>query len=327
MGVGSGFGKVILLNEHFVVYGIPAIASAIDSRTETIVERVEDPKLLVPSGREGSMAGVGWVLEDNRPANPGYKSEKQQHQKESVERVLRAAGFDAAKSHISITLGGELKAVGGIGASAAVCVSLARALNDEFDLGLDDEQVNQIAYEGEKAYAGTPSGIDNTASTYGGLLRFEKNLSGGENRIDLVKVRGPIRIVMGNTGITANTKAAVEGVRERKEKMPDQYRKIFEDSRQLVEDASRALKAYDLKSLGKLMDRNHLLLQQIEVSHPRLDELVLVARDAGAWGAKMTGGGLGGYMVALTPEKDVQERVARAMEQADYEALRTTIGV
>jgi mevalonate kinase len=327
MGVGSGFGKVILLNEHFVVYGIPAIASAIDSRTEALVERVEDPRLLVPSGREGSMAGVGWVLEDDRPANPGYKAEKREHQKESVERVLRAAEFDASKSHIRITLGGDLKAVGGVGASAAVCVSLARALNDEFDLGFDDARVNQIAYEGEKAYAGTPSGIDNTASTYGGLLRFERDLAGGETRIDRWKVRRPIAIVMGNTGITANTKAAVEGVRERRERIPDRYGKIFEDSRRLIEDAHGALVAYDLKTLGKLMDRNHLLLQQIEVSHPRLDELVGIARDQGAWGAKMTGGGLGGYMVALTPEMDVQERVAEAMEQAGYEALRTTIGV
>ncbi len=327
MGVGSGFGKVILLNEHFVVYGIPAIASAIDSKTEAVVERVEDPRLLVPSGREGSMAGDGWVLEDDRPANPGYKKEKYDHQKESVERVLKAADFDAGKRNIRIALGGELKAVGGVGASAAVCVSLARALNDEFRLGFDDARINKIAYEGEKAYAGTPSGIDNTASTYGGLLRFEKNLSGGANKIELLKIRKPIEIVMGNTGITANTKAAVEGVRERRKKLPEKYGKIFEDSSKLVEDAHRALRAYDLKTLGKLMDRNHLLLQQIEVSHPRLDELVEIAREEGAWGAKMTGGGLGGYMVALTPGEDIQERVAGAMGRAGYEALRTSIGI
>jgi len=251
------------------------------------------------------MKGPGWVLEDNRPANPGYKVEKFDHQKESINLVLGAANFDAEKNNIRITLGGNLKAVGGVGASAAVCVSIARALNEEFDLGFGDERINQIAYEGEKAYAGTPSGIDNTASTYGGLLEFERNLSGGENRIELIRVKEPIRIVMGNTGITANTKAAVEGVRNRRDRMPGKYGKIFDKSRALVASALHALGEFDLEALGSLMDENHDLLQRIEVSHPRLDELVKISREAGAWGAKMTGGGLGGYMVALTPDPDI----------------------
>lgn len=327
MGRGTGFGKVILFNEHFVVYGIPAIASAIDSRTEAIVERIDDPCLLVPSGNDGSMRGDGWVLEDNRPANPGYKTEKFEHQKESINLVLEAANFDASNNNIRITLGGDLKAVGGVGASAAVCVSIARALNDEFDLGFDDDKINRIAYEGERAYAGTPSGIDNTASTFGGLLQFERNLTSGENRIELLKVRKPIGIVMGNTGITANTKAAVAGVRQRRDEMPEKYGKIFERSKELVSGAISALDAFDLGCIGRLMDENHRLLQQIEVSHPRLDELVGIARDAGALGAKMTGGGLGGYMVALTPDRDLQESVAKAMESEGYEALRTSIGI
>ncbi len=326
MGIGSGYGKVILYNEHFVVYGIPAIASAIDSKTEAIVERVADPGLLVASGREGSMAGDGWVLEDNRPANPGYKTEKYDQQKESVLRVLRAAGFDPVRNPVRITLAGDLKAVGGVGASAAVCVSIARALNEEFGLGFDDGRVNEIAFEGEKAYAGTPSGIDNTASTYGGLLRFQK-CPDGSNKIDRIRMEKPVEIVMGNTGVTADTKAAVAGVRERKDRDPVKYSRIFDESRVLVEKATASLKAGDLRALGRLMDQNHRLLQEIEVSHPKLDELVSLARKHGAWGAKMTGGGLGGYMVALTPGKKLQEEVARGMEECGYEALRTSVGV
>ena len=327
MGFGSGFGKVILFNEHFVVYGIPAIASAIDSRTEAVIERINDPLLLKPSLNEGSMAGEGWMLEDNRPANPGYKTEKYDHQKESVLLVFKAACFDASKNNIRITLNGDLKAVGGVGASAAVCVSIASALNDEFDLGFNDGRINEIAYEGEKAYAGTPSGIDNTASTYGGLLYFKKNLKGGKNKIELLSVKEPIEIVMGNTGITANTKAAVAGVRDRRKKEPEKYAKIFKKSEKLVEKANVALRAHDLRSLGLLMDQNHTLLQEIEVSHPKLEKLVGIARDNGALGAKMTGGGLGGYMVALTPGKDLQENVAMAMENEGFEVLRTAIGI
>lgn len=327
MGKGSGFGKVILFNEHFVVYGIPSIASAIDSKTETTVERVKDPAELEPSGNEGSMRDDGWVLEDDRPANPGYKTEKYQHQKESINLVFSAARFDPSENNIRIRMGGDLKSVGGVGASAAVCVSLARALNQEFGLGYDDTRINEIAYEGEKAYAGTPSGIDNTCSTFGGLLLFQKNLKGGPNRIDHLKVREPIRIVMGNTGVTANTKAAVAGVRERKEQHPDRYAGIFREAEELVTHAQKALDDHDLERVGRLMNRNHELLQQIEVSHPKLNELVDIARREGALGAKMTGGGLGGYMVALTPDAETQDRVAQAMIDAGFGAHKTMIGI
>jgi mevalonate kinase len=324
MGEGAGFGKVIMFNEHFVVYGIPAIASALGNRTVAVVESTSD---LTPSGNDGSMAGEGWVLEDNRPANPGYKTEKCEHQKESIERVLKAADFDAMKNNIKITLAGDLKAVGGVGASAAVCVSMARALNEEFGLGFDDDRINAIAYEGEKAYAGTPSGIDNTASTYGGLLWFAKNLEGGPNTMEKITLKRPVEIVMGNTGLTANTKAAVTGVRERKEQNPERYNNLFEQSMELVNKARNELDSLNLEAVGELMNKNHALLQEIEVSHERLDRLVAIARNTGAVGAKMTGGGLGGYMVALTPGQDLQEAVAAAMEKEGFEALRTRIGV
>ena len=324
MGTGSGYGKTILFNEHFVVYGIPAIASAIGDSTVATVERTED---LTPSGNEGSMAGDGWVLEDSRNANPGYKTEKFEHQKQSIKLVLKAAEFNSAENPIKITLAGSLKAVGGVGASAAVCVSVARALNDEFNLGFDDERINEIAYEGEKAYAGNPSGIDNTASTYGGLLWFVKDLGGGQNTMDRLSVEKPIDIVLGNTGITANTKAAVAGVKERKEQNPDEFNLIFKQSGELVQNAKAALADYNLEFVGRLMNQNHEMLQKIGVSHPKLDQLVEIARGSGALGAKMTGGGLGGYMLALTPGAELQDSVASAMEGAGFEALRTTIGV
>jgi mevalonate kinase len=327
MGRGHGFGKVILFGEHFVVHGIPSIASAIDSKTEAIVESMPQGKLPKPSGKEGSMAGDGWVMEDDRPANPGYKTTKYDQQKRSVELVFEAAVFDPKRNNVKITLGGDLIAVGGVGASAAVCVAIARALDEEFKLGFDDDKINAIAFIGDSAYAGTPSGIDNTASTYGGLIWFVKNLKGGQNTMDRIKLREPLRIVMGNTLLTANTEAAVAGVKKRKQEQPERYGRIFEKANQLVLKARKALDSYDFKLIGQLMDENHKLLQEIEVSHPKLDELVEIARKNGAAGAKMTGGGLGGYMVALTPDEDVQNRVAKAMEDTGFKALRTTIGI
>jgi mevalonate kinase len=326
MGKGSGYGKVILFGEHFVVHGVPSIASAIDSRTVATVERAAGGKLPPPSGREGSMAGEGWVMEDDRPANPGYKAEKLIQQKKSIELVFQAAKFDPVANPVRIRLGGDLIAVGGVGASAAVCVSLARALDDEFKLGFDDGRVNEIAFVGDSAYAGTPSGIDNTASTYGGLLWFVKN-AGAPPTMEPLKIREPLRIVMGNTLLTTNTEAAVAGVRRRKAEQPETYERLFARARSLAGEARAALERFDVAEVGRLMDENHALLQAIEVSHPKLDALVKIALDNGAAGAKMTGGGLGGYMVALTPDEGTQDRVAAAMECAGYKALKTTVGV
>ena len=325
MGEGSGYGKVILFGEHFVVHGVPSIASAIDSKTVAKVERVTGA-LPAPSGREGSMSGDGWVMEDDRPANPGYKAEKFQQQKKSIELVFDAAGFDTRKNPVSIHLGGDLIAVGGVGASAAVCVSVARALDAEFKLGFDDARINEIAFVGDSAYAGTPSGIDNTASTFGGLLWFVKNPD-GKPTMDQLKIERPLRMVMGNTLLTTNTEAAVAGVRRRKAEQPERYGKIFQQAKEIALEAKAALANFDVDKLGRLMDENHSLLQQIEVSHPKLDELVEIARQNGAAGAKMTGGGLGGYMVALTPDAAVQDRVAAAMERAGFKALKTMVGV
>lgn len=308
MGKGCGFGKVILFNEHFVVYGLPAIASAIRSATEAIVEPYE---------------GKGWIIEDHRRATKGYKEEKLEMQKDSTERILRACGIDVEKNPIKIILQGDLIAASGIGASAASCVAIARALSDEFNLNFSDERINEIAYEGEKGYHGTPSGIDNTAATFGGLIWFKR---GERNIIERLSIEKGVEIVMGNTGIVANTKLAVAGVRERKEKFPEKYAEIFKEAERVAYEAREALRRFDLETVGRLMDKNHSLLQSIEVSSKELDLLVNIARESGALGAKMTGGGLGGYMVALTPGKELQEKVAKAIEKEGFEVLRTKMG-
>ena len=130
-----------------------------------------------------------------------------------------------SKKGLKIELGGNLYAASGIGASAASCVAIAKALSEHFNLNLSDEEINKIAYEGEKGYHGTPSGIDNTASTFGGLIWFEK---GSNNVIERIDLPSSIEVVIGNTGKVADTAAAVAGVRERKEKFPEKYNEIMD---------------------------------------------------------------------------------------------------
>jgi len=307
-GEGIGFGKAILFNEHFVVYKIPAIVSAIGKYTVAKVEPI---------------SSSGWKINDNRKATPKYKEDKIDQQKDSINRILKKMSIDISKKGIDITLEGNLYCASGIGASAASCVAIARALSNHFNLNLSDEQINEVAYEGEKGYHGTPSGIDNTASTFGGLIWFEK---GEENVMDKIDIGSPVEIVMGNTGKVANTTAAVAGVRERKEKDSEKYDKIFDRAENIAYLAKNALINEDYKELGKLMNENHKLLQQIEVSSKELDFLVKLARERGALGAKLTGGGLGGNMIALTPGRELQEEVANAIEKEGFQTLKTVIG-
>jgi mevalonate kinase len=308
-GEGIGFGKAILFNEHFVVYGTPAIVSAIGKYTIARVEPINQS---------------GWKIIDNRKATPGYKEDKVEQQKDSINRIVKKMNLNLLKKGVEINLEGNLYCASGIGASAASCVSIARAFSDHFELDLSDEEINEIAFEGEKGYHGTPSGIDNTASTFGGLIWFEK----GENNVmDKIVLQNPVEIVIGNTGKVANTTVAVEGVKERKEKNSEKYAEIFDRAENIAYLARDALQDEDYRELGKLMNENHKLLQQIEVSSRELDFLVKLARDHGALGAKLTGGGLGGNMIALTPGKDIQDNVANAFEKEGFQALKTSIGV
>jgi mevalonate kinase len=132
---------------------------------------------------------------------------------------------------------------------------------------------------------------------------------------------------MANSGVVADTREMVLGVAERKKKYPEKYEQIFKQARELTFKARKALEDFDLKLVGKLMNDNHRLLQGIEVSCKELDYLVDIARKNGAYGAKLTGGGGGGCIVALTPGKKLQEKVAKAIEKEGFKVLMTKVGV
>jgi len=309
MGKGSGYGKVILFGEHFVVHGVPGIVSAIDSSTDAIVSKAKE----------------GLTVKDDRKTAKGYSEEKRLQQIESIERMLMAMGLDS-KTPLDIWIGGSLPGFSGLGASAASSVAIARAIDEEFGLNLSNDRINQIAYEAEIAYAGNPSGIDNTAATYGGLMWFKKNPAGGQDLVERLKVQTPVEIVICSTGIVANTKAMVEGVAERKKANPTKYDPLFSQAEALSVAGRSALEAGNLVEVGELMNENHRILQEIGVSCVELDRLVDVARKQGAIGAKLTGGGGGGCMVALTPGKDLQEKVANIFRAEGLEVLATKIG-
>lgn len=307
---GTGFGKTIMIGDQFVLDEVPAIVSAISFETVTTVERID---------------GKGWTLEDNRIEVPGYKEKKKEQQVGSINRILEVMNFDAKKNPIKITVGGTLLAGSGVGASAASCVSLARALNEEFNLGYSIEDINRVAWQGEFPYHGVASGVDNTASTYGGLLLFY--LKSGEQHFEKIKTPKSFEIVLANSGITANTAALDEFIEVQKKDNAELFTSRLKTIVSQGADMKKALEAGDLANVGRIMTENHKLLVSMDMSHEILDHLCELALEKGALGAKVTGGGRGGYMVALTPGKELQDKVASAFEEEGYNLIiKATIG-
>ncbi|MFW9843366.1 MAG: mevalonate kinase [Candidatus Thorarchaeota archaeon] len=300
-GFGSGKGKAILFGEHFVVYGYPAIAAGIAAETTAKVTRVRS---------------FGWTLIDDRPAMPGYKEKKAGEHKISIENMLKHLNIDTTKTGFQIDLGGTLVCTSGTGASAASCVAIARALNEEYSLGLDDNQINETAYIGEMGSHGTPSGLDNTASTFGGLIWFTRDLNGGPPSFEKLKLGKSADLVIASTGLTASTKIVVGDIKEKKDTDPNWFNSISNEYNTLANDAKASLIDLDFERVGKLMDKNHDLLQQLTVSCKELDMLVEVARDNGALGAKMTGTGRGGNILALAPDEVTAKQIAASLEKA-----------
>ena len=312
MGEGYGFGKVILFGEHFVVYGLPGIVAALGDKTIAKVERIK---------------GKDYELIDNRPETPSYKKTKVEEQKKSMNYIFKATGIDPKETPIKIILSGNLVAASGVGASAASCAAIARALNEEFSLGFDEEKINEIAYEGEKGYHGeAPSGIDNTAATFGGVLSFKKNLQGGSPFFEKISIGKPFEIVLADTGITSSTSAVVGDVKKMKENDPKKFEKIFAEYNQIFENAKKAIEEGNLRELGKEIGKNQKLLQEITVSCKELEQLIEIAKRNGALEAKLTGTGRGGLMYALTPGKNIQEKVAKTIEGKGFRVFKTIVG-
>jgi mevalonate kinase len=309
MGKGTGFGKTILIGDQFVLDEVPAIVSSISFETVTTVERID---------------GQGWILEDNRIEVPGYKEKKKEQQARSIDRILEVMSIDIKKTPIKITCAGTLLAGSGVGASAASCVSLARALDAEFNLGYSIEEINHVAWQGEFPYHGIASGVDNTASTYGGLLLFQ--LIKGQQHFEKIKTPKSFEIVLANSGITANTALLDVFIDQQKKDNPELFASRLKTITTQAYAMKQALETADLQTVGKIMSENHKLLVNMVMSHEILDYLCKSALEKGALGAKVTGGGRGGYMVALTPGKELQDKVASAFEKEGYKVIRATIG-
>jgi hydroxymethylglutaryl-CoA reductase len=306
-GVGVGYGKIILLGEHAVVHGRHAIGCPVPLTIRAVVEDGDrGVELLIPR----------WGVE--------YQLAKPPEQRRSFEQAAGAIldKLGLADRKLRIEVFPDVPRSMGLGGSAALAVAIVRALDLHFRLGLTDVEVNELAYLSEQTAHGQPSGIDNTLATYGRPLVFRR---GSPPLVELLNIPKPLSIVVGMTqseGLTARTVANVAEARKRN---PRLYEKIFDDIDSLVLQAVSAIQDNDVSTLGDLMNINQGLLNALQVSTPELERLIDVARDAGAAGAKLTGGGGGGAMIALCNAATTGD-VQQAIERQGFRTLLVTPG-
>ena len=300
----SAPGKVILFGEHAVVYSRPALAVPV-TQVHADVEVLDSPR-----------KGI-WIDAPGIDLHAELNSLPADHPIGSVILKLFQRFGISQTPNLEINILSTIPVAAGLGSGAAVSVALIRALALHLSNPLTDEQVSEIAYEIEKLHHGTPSGIDNTVITYAKPVYFIKG-----QPMEIFKVGRPFTIVIGDTGIPAPTKESVADLRRLWLRDTTTYEDIFNEIAQIALIARRSIESGKYELLGNLMDHNHSLLRGMTLSSPELDKLVEAARNAGALGAKLSGSGRGGNMIALV-EQAKAESVANALISAG--ARRTII--
>lgn len=267
-------GKLILLGEHGVVYGHPALAAAISRGVRAFAEPCSSSQLELPIGL--------------RPP-----------QQQALERAFAAAAKLTRHPKVSISVESDLPVSMGLGSSGALAVAVTRALLDAAGIAHRPATVEKIALAMEKEFHGTPSGVDHTTSARGAMVLFQKG------RATVVKGRKPVKVLVALVGERASTRSTVAALRERQARWPRRYARVFKEIGTLAREGAEAVRQGDLDSLGDLMNLNQGLLSALQLSSDRIDAMTRYLRAHGALGAKLTGaGGDGGAVIGLFREPE-----------------------
>ncbi len=305
MTLATAPGKAILFGEHAVVYGRPAIAVPVwevSARAEVLGLPGASAGTVVVEAPDVGLAGN---LSELDPSHPIPRI---------ILDTLHSLGPGLVPA-IQLRVTSTIPIASGMGSGAAVSVAIAHALSQHLGLPLPPDEISALAFAVERIHHGTPSGIDNTVIAYGLPVYFRL----GAPPVP-VAVVGQMHLLVGDTGVASPTVRAVGMVRERWRADPQAYERHFDALGRSADQARGLLESGRIAEIGPLMDSSHLVLKEIGVSSPGLDALVQAAREAGAWGAKLSGAGCGGTMLALVAGGDI-DRVRQALAAAG--AVRT----
>jgi len=282
MTSASAPGKVILCGEHAVVYGRPAIAVP-----------VGEVQALAHVDAGGPGQGTLVVAQDLERTVAVGKADKEDPLAQIVRLTLEQIGGETDPD-LTITVTSTIPIGRGMGSGAAISTAIVRALAEHHGQWMSSRAVSDLVYQVEQIYHGTPSGIDNTVVAFEKPIFFVKEVGW-----EVFWVGRPFLLVVADTGVTSATWQVVGDVRRRYEADPDLYSSLFDRVGAVSHKARTAIEEGNLDTLGRLMDENQALLQQIGVSSPEVDRLVAAARQGGALGAKLSGAGWGGNIIAL----------------------------
>jgi mevalonate kinase len=281
----SAPGKVILLGEHAVVYGHPALAAALERRVHVELAPADDLRveLRAPEGPLNAPAELGRAIS---------------------EMAVRVG----VPPRLSVRVRSELPLGGGLGSSAALGVALARALSQLAGRECTAETAAELALGFETFFHGAPSGVDPAACAHGGVLLFRR---GAPPRVDPVRLARPVALAVALTGVLRGTRSTVLPLSQRRAEKPDLYDPMLAFLGELSRGGAEALARGDLADLGVRFDAAHGVLAALGVSCPELEGAVSALRRAGALGAKLTGAGGGGAAVALARDVDQARALLR----------------
>ena len=309
----SAPGKIIISGEHSVIYGYPAIVASIGLRAVVSIH----------------FTGSNFVLIRSKDLN-----EEQKYYRNDFfailngERMSLLDGIAVVVAYffekrevpgLEITIKSDIPTGAGLGSSAAVCVATATALFEMAKQKCDKDAISKLAFFGEKVIHGTPSGLDNTIATFGGLLRFQRS------ELESYELSDSLPVIIANTKIQRSTRVLVENVAQLKANNNNLFERVFASFELVSEEILGALKTKNYKQVGKLMDINQGLLDAIGVGHRKLSELIWLARDSGALGAKLTGAGGGGCMIALTDDISVSKKIRDKFRELNIDVIQTFI--
>ncbi len=308
MTTASAPGKIILFGEHAVVSGTAALGGAADLRARATVEDL--PGRLLIETDDLSLQGFSFDPGSGQisSASAAYAT-----------RYVSAAVRELEARDVRIRIESDIPPAAGMGSSASIVVATVAALNGHLGLGLSEREIAQLSYRIERGgQKGRGSPMDTALATYGGYQR----IADGNQPLDLP----PLEVVVGYTRVPHDTFSLVERVQLLKERYPDLVEPIFQAIGAITERALPLVREMNLDELGGLMDINHGLLEALGVSSRELSELVYAARGAGgALGAKLTGAGGGGCMIAL-PGIEGKDALMVALRQARGVAFPVMMG-
>ena len=287
--IASAPGKIILFGEHFVVHGTPAILAAIDKRV-TVTSTFTENKILKINSQLGTL---------EVPISSSHEKAKSEF-KPFIYLANKMINSHQDVNGLEITINSDIPIGVGLGSSSACCVAATASISGLFK-ELSSEENLKMSIEAEKTIFPDTSGADCTVCTYGGIIEYDK-INGSEKNTDTSN----LNLLIVNSMIPHSTKRSVEKVSKFKESNEDRFSQLCVSETKLIGEVNLALKNKDLITLGLKMSENQKYLEEIQVSNDTLHDMISSLKEI-SLGAKITGAGDGGCIIALVKDENLDK--------------------